>query len=70
MPVPTFSEPTDVEKSIAEFQLAYASRMRGSQYYITERTKSAGESPFSMTYTSRLIGLQTWNGTPTSIGPL
>jgi len=66
MPVPTFSEPTDVEKSIAEFQLAYASRMRRSQYYITERTKSAGESSISINTPGSLF--QTWNGTPTSIG--
>ena len=56
MHVPTFSEPTDVEKSIAEFQMAYASRMRKSQYYITERTRSTGYSSFLNHLYSKLIG--------------
>ena len=42
MPVPVFSEPSDEEKVIARLQLAYTSRMRKSQYFIAERTKSTG----------------------------
>ena len=42
MRIPIFSEPKEDEKSIVGLQLAYAERMRKSQYYITERTKSDG----------------------------
>lgn len=43
MRVPIFTEPSGDENRIAGLQLAYAARMRKSQYYIVERSKTTGE---------------------------
>ena len=43
MRVPVFTEPSDEEKKIAELQLGIAARLRTSQYYIVEKTKSTGK---------------------------
>lgn len=43
MRVPVFTEPSPDEKRIAELQLAYNARMRRSQYYLVEKTKTTGE---------------------------
>jgi DNA-directed RNA polymerase III subunit RPC7 len=40
LPVPT--EPTKDEKRIVELQLGFATRLRQSQYYIVEKTKTTG----------------------------
>ncbi|PPR02000.1 hypothetical protein CVT24_011123 [Panaeolus cyanescens] len=48
--VPVFTEPSNDEKRIAELQLDYAARMRRSQYYIVEKTKSSGKQRYSDKY--------------------
>ncbi|PPR06830.1 hypothetical protein CVT26_003856 [Gymnopilus dilepis] len=40
--LPVFTEPSDDEKKIAQLQLGFATRLRKSQYYIVEKTKTTG----------------------------
>ncbi|KIK02375.1 hypothetical protein K443DRAFT_677612, partial [Laccaria amethystina LaAM-08-1] len=50
MRVPVFTEPSDEEKKIAELQLGIAARLRTSQYYIVEKTKSTELPRYSDKY--------------------
>ncbi|KAJ3500147.1 hypothetical protein NLJ89_g9921 [Agrocybe chaxingu] len=48
--LPIFTEPTHEEKRIAELQLAYAARMRKSEYYVTEKPKTTELERYSDKY--------------------
>ncbi|KIM46689.1 hypothetical protein M413DRAFT_260809 [Hebeloma cylindrosporum] len=50
MRVPVATEPTKDEKRIAELQLGFAERMRKSQYYVVERTKTTELERYSDKY--------------------
>lgn len=42
MRAPVLSDVTDEEKKIAQYQTGFATRLRHSQYYVIEVTKSTG----------------------------
>jgi len=42
MRVPVATDPSKDEKRIAELQLGFATRLRQSQYYVVEKTKTTG----------------------------
>ncbi|KAF8196024.1 DNA-directed RNA polymerase III, subunit Rpc31 [Pholiota molesta] len=48
--VPVLTEPSPDEKRIAELQLGYAARMRKSQYYLVEKTKTTELERYSDKY--------------------
>ncbi|KAH9478389.1 hypothetical protein JR316_0008843 [Psilocybe cubensis] len=48
--VPIFTESTKDEKEIARLQLGFASRLRKSQYYVVERTKTSELERYSDKY--------------------
>lgn len=43
---PVLTEFSDAEKKIAQYQLGFASRLRKSQYFVVEKTKTSGTSYF------------------------
>ncbi|KAG5635241.1 hypothetical protein H0H81_011957 [Sphagnurus paluster] len=48
--IPVFTEPTPQELRIAELQMGFASRLRKSQYYVVEKTKSTELPRYSDKY--------------------
>ncbi|KAF9568722.1 hypothetical protein CPC08DRAFT_654331 [Agrocybe pediades] len=48
--IPVFTEPSNDEKEIAQLQLGFASRLRKSQYYIVESTKTTELERYSDKY--------------------
>ncbi|KAF8879647.1 DNA-directed RNA polymerase III, subunit Rpc31 [Gymnopilus junonius] len=48
--LPVFTEPSDEEKKIAQLQLGFAARLRKSQYYIVEKTKTTELERYSDKY--------------------
>ncbi len=43
-PLPVLTEFTEEERQISELQLGFAARLRKSQYYVVEPSRSTGES--------------------------
>lgn len=43
-PLPVLTEYTEEERQISELQLGFAARLRRSQYYVVEPSRSTGES--------------------------
>lgn len=69
MRVPVFTEPSDEEKKIAELQLGIAARLRTSQYYIVEKTKSTGNKMLVHRFQIMNVYFQNYRVTLISIGP-
>ena len=69
MRVPVFTEPSDEEKKIAELQLGIAARLRTSQYYIVEKTKSTGKNMLVQRFQIMNVYFQNYHVILISIGP-
>ncbi|KAF8348638.1 DNA-directed RNA polymerase III, subunit Rpc31 [Amanita rubescens] len=48
--LPTYTQPSDEEKQVAQLQIAIATRLKSSPYYVVERTKSTELRRYSDKY--------------------
>jgi len=57
------TEPSEDEKRICQLQNDFAARLRRSQYYIVEPTKTNGEDSMTSTTIRHPHGIQSWSDT-------